>query len=216
MSPDLLERKFRDAGVRLRLAMGLDWFAIAVGRGRGGEFVALAPGDAEVEVVAVDRARAQLVLLVRTVDGVGRRAKRWFLCGRDEGSLFVAGVPRPAGVALNSVAAAHEALKPEILRRRGREFVRQGDWFFLPRPDLPLDLGGARRRVRLGRWRGNPHVVDHLLGDERQFSPWFFRAGRGTVLARGFVRHRQHRPLHLRCWHEVLPNAAVGAVAGGD
>src|SRR3989304_2027855 len=53
----------------------------------------------------------------------------------------------------------------------GRAALRQGDWFFVPCPWVRRDLTGIRKRVRLGF--GNPHVVDYLVGDERQFSTGF-------------------------------------------
>ncbi|HVR29968.1 MAG TPA: hypothetical protein VMS86_10595 [Thermoanaerobaculia bacterium] len=54
-----------------------------------------------------------------------------------------------------------------------------------------------------------------LFVNERQFGSWFGRGtGSGTVFARGFVRHRDYRAIHLRCWRQVLPNAA-GRASGG-
>jgi hypothetical protein len=32
------------------------------------------------------------------------------------------------------------------------------------------------------------------------------------VFARGFVRHPEHKPIHLRSWHLVLPNSASKAM----
>ena len=230
VSPEILERKFREVGVPLHLVADRSWFTITVGRNRTGEWITLSPGDAEVVVMDADREHHQLLLLAKTSDAYGGRTKQKILCGQDERSLFTVAVPGLGGAAVNTVAAAHEALKPAEIRtaesreatrrrprRRGRglAFVRQGDWFFVPHPDLPLDLPGARKRVHLGRGGGNSHVVDYLRGDERQFYSQFARSfGSGPVYARGFVRHREHRPIHLRCWHEVFPNTAIRAPGG--
>lgn len=226
MSPELLERKFDEVGVPLELVPDREWFAINVGRNRAGEWITLSPGDAEVEVMDADRAHRQLLLLVKSENAFGRRGKSKILCGRDERTLFAVTVPGQLRSPVNTVAAAHEALKPAELRiaatRAGRgprhrrpKFVRQGDWFFVPRPDLPRDLLGTRKKVHLGNTGGNPHIVDYLRGDERRFRDWLGRElAWGPVLARGFVRHRDHRTIHLRCWHEVFPNAASSAPGG--
>ena len=230
MSWEAVERRFREAGVPLRL-VELPWFRVDVERNRGGERILLCPARASVQVMDADAGQEQLLLLVKDRDGYGRPTKQKILCGRDERSLFAVTVPNRFGVAVNTVAAAHEALKPAELRadeseaggrrgrgvarrRKGRAALRQGDWFFVPCPWVRRDLTGIRKRVRLGF--GNPHVVDYLVGDERQFSTGFGwgRFGTSGVLARGFVRHREHRPLNLRCWHRVLPNAAIRAPGG--
>lgn len=228
MSREQIEREFRVIGVRLHLEGEWSHFAIGVSRDRPGERITLSPGKASVQVIDVDRGHAQLLLLVRTADPGRRWATQKILCGRDERSLFAVRVPVRFGATVNSVTAAHEALKPEELRaagprtgrrsgRRGPAFVRQGDWFFVSRPHLPHDLLGARKRVRLNRGSGNSHVVDLLCGDERQFYSWFGRGVRpGPVFARGFVRHHEHRPIRLRCWHQVFPNAALGQSGGFD
>lgn len=228
VSPEVLERRFREIGVRFELSDRRPWFGIAVGRDRGGERIVLTPGESSVQVIDADREQEQLLLLVKDRDGYGRRTTQQILCGRDERSLFAVRVPARFGAPVNKVAAAHQALKPAEIRaaeagegrrrgprrrRRGPAFVRQGDWFFVPLPHLPPDLIGMRKRVRLGRGGGNAHVVDYLCGDEHQFNQFagFFPR---AVVARGFVRHREHRPIHLRCWHRVLPNAANSAPGG--
>ncbi len=226
MDTELLERKFSKVGIPVRVLPDRSWFGIDVGRNAAREWIALSPGEADVQVIDADAVHHQVLLLVKSVDGLGRRTKEKILAGRDERSLFavrVFGGPRRT---LNTVAAAHEALMPEPLRgtgshgrrvpryRRPRP-VRQGDWFFLPCPGLPRDMPGAVRKGRLGIVGGRFHVADLLLGDPRTIRlPTFSLLPVHRVYARGFVRHPEHRPLHLPCWHEVFPNMA-GRSAGG-
>lgn len=235
MSSDVLERRFREAGVPLRLESDRRWFGVRVGRSTSKEWISLSPGDSEVTVMDAEPELRQLLLLVKDTDGLGRRSTQKFLCGQDERNLFAVRVTRYRGP-LNRVLDAHEALKPEALRnpersrrprmRRGQRrrppryrdpgFLRQGDWFFEPRPWIEHDCPGIQRRVRLGFSGGNAHLVDYLLGNPRDLfaapRPSWMSGGR--VFARGFVRHREHRPIHLRCWHLVYPNSAAQAFGG--
>ena len=227
MTTELLERKFRDVGVPLQL-LDHSWFGINVRRGAAGERIALSTGDSSVEVMDADRDHAQLLLLIKTDWGSGRTRKSKILCGRDERSLFAVGVRSTIGVPVNSVATAHEALKPPELRepeggrrRRGHrrqrppDFVRQGDWFFVPHPSIPLQTSGIRKRQRLAQVGGNAHLVEYLLGDPRTLiSPWPGVAPHGVVYARGFVRHPEHRTIRLRGWHRVLPNLETHSASG--
>ena len=223
MNLDILKRKFREVGVPLELRPERDWFGINVGRDRGREWINLAIGDSSVEVMNADADHRQLLLLVKAQNAWGGESKRKILCGRDEISLFSVQVTGPGPI--NTVAAAHEALKPVELRappgkRRGPRYrdpqvIRQGDWFFLPRPDLGCEAWpGTRKNARLSNG-GNPHIVEYLHGpiDEVFIRPSLFTE-RGHAFARGFVRHQDHRPIRLPCWHRVLPNAAMPAPGG--
>jgi hypothetical protein len=77
--------------------------------------------------------------------------KQKFLCGHDERHWFVCAVP---GNSVTNVVNAMEALQPaEVrgavsqkvkrsknrLRRRNEAFVRQGEWFFIPTPELVVN-----------------------------------------------------------------------------
>ncbi len=211
MSWEVIERRFREAGVPVRRREAF-WFRADVDREGPREWIRLALADAEVQVIDTDPGHRQVLLLVHEPNRAPRMRAQKILCGRDEQHLFVVGVPNPAGVAVNSVAAAHRALKPPELQeaeRRNRKVVRQGEWFFEPWPQVTWELSAVRRRVRLGG--RNPHIVDHLSGDTRQFfvGAWWGDRNFAPVLARGFVRHRDHRPLNLRCWHRVLRNTGI-------
>jgi len=214
MSWDPLARRFREIGVPVRFA-DRGWFSVDVDRSGRRERIRLSPGDAQLHVMDSDRDRRQLLLQARRgPDWAGRRqAPLKLLVGQDERQLFSVTVPSWRRV-VNTVAAAHEALKPDAVRAAGRKAVRQGEWFFVPFPWIG-ERYGIRRRVRLG-WR-NPHVIDQVLGNPsdlfggRPRNSW----SSGAVYARGFVRHREHRPLHLRCWHRIYLNTA-GVVSGGS
>ncbi len=224
MSTELLEEKFRDIGVPLRIGRVRPWFGVNIGRSCGREWIELSPGDSAVEVMDADPRHRQLLLLVKDTDGWGRRTKEKILCGQDERSLFSVRIVGRG--AINTVASAHEALKPAELRLRPGEgrppryrhprFIRQGEWFFVPRPDLGVEpWPGTTKNGRLSNG-GKPHVVDYLHGNVRDLfsAPPIWSWQVRNVFARGFVRHADHRTINLPCWHRVLVNTAVPAAGG--
>src|SRR6202043_2415371 len=117
---------------------------------RNGEFfevVSPEGTDPEVAVLDVQPADRHLLLMVR--EG-GEKHK--YLCGHDERHWFVAAIPESAPV--GTVQAAKEALKPAEVqavqarkglragarnRRKNAAYRRQGEWFFVPAPDLKVD-----------------------------------------------------------------------------
>lgn len=170
-----------------------------------------------------------------------------FLCGQDERHLFVAAIP--AVPHSQNVAQAVEALKPQIvldaqetvslkpherMERRTRAYVRQGEWFFVPRPELDYDPDELVTNEPLSRGNGSkPHMVDQVVryGGEKVFvsdvAPagltgeqlaewcrqhphrriaWTERVRGATVFARGKVRHSDHETIELETWHEVAMN----------
>ncbi|MBI4024481.1 MAG: hypothetical protein HY360_05835 [Verrucomicrobia bacterium] len=95
-----------------------------------------------------------------------------FLCGHDERHWFVAATPGGS-----TVAEAKEALKPPFVRqiqsnvqlkakdrhsRKNAAFVRQGEWFFIPCPDLVVADRLVLKNEPLRRGRGKPHIVQFL------------------------------------------------------
>src|SRR5260370_14647742 len=72
-----------------------------------------------------------------------------FLCGHDERHWFTAAIPQEPEIA--DIAAAKQALKPDLVRtrekrkRRGKHprrsdvFMRQGEWFFIPWAHARID-----------------------------------------------------------------------------
>src|SRR5688572_14108073 len=158
MYAEQLIKSFHNIGAELRVELGerRGDFVFDIERHRNGErFLLRIPERlAEfIEFYAVDiRPKHRHLLLVsRQRLALSDPEKRKFLCGHDERHWFVASVPRAESV--SSVEQAMEALKPaaavvsqrrnrvDAKRRNARRnagFVRQGEWFFIPRPDLSL------------------------------------------------------------------------------
>ena len=109
-----------------------------------------------------------LLLLVRSAEG----RKSRFLMGRDEKHWFVAAIPNAAPV--GSVRQAVECLKPGEVRlrqvglsrkvsnrRKNTAFLRQGEWFFIPAPDLAPDPLRILYNEPISRGKGGkPHVLE--------------------------------------------------------
>ena len=176
---DTLEGKFARIGARMKLADGTGprrrlgvAVALDVRSDRRGEFfevIRRADAEAEVEVLDVQAADRHLLLLVRD-----RGEKSKFLCGHDERHWFVAAVPESAPV--GTVRAAKEALKPAEVRaaqaraglgvragnrRKNAANRRQGEWFFIPAPDLKVDEKLILHDEPITRGNGGkPHRVD--------------------------------------------------------
>lgn len=262
MDTDMLIEKFARMGARARLVEPSRsiWrpsptFRIDIGHDRKGEFFDLTLNPDGLESVKVTDLRPRDRHLLLQVDhrnsGEGRQK---FLCGHDERHWFVAAVPEAARAA--DVRTAKEALKPEVvqthqasvglkaregLKRKNRAFVRQGEWFFLPRPDVRVDHKLLLRREPLSRGAGSkPHVVDELVrigGEtvyvshlhptgltEAEHDQWVKRNGtrrvnfrimrrNAGVFVRGKVRHPDHKTIVLNVWHEVAMNTEPQARA---
>src|SRR4029077_12514723 len=124
--------------------------ALDIQSDRHGEFFEITQRrdtPAPIEVLDDQPGDRHLLLLGR--DG---NEKHKFLCGHDERHWFVAAVPESAPV--GTVRAAKEALKPAEVqaaqarrglrtearnRRKNAAYRRQGEWFFVPAPDLKVD-----------------------------------------------------------------------------
>lgn len=190
--------------------------------------------------------------------GQFRRSVAWipprFLCGHDERAWFVAAIPEEARAA--DVPRAMEALKPPMVReaqeraglrrrdrsrRRNAAFVRQGEWFFLPRPERSFPQATCLRHEPLRRGNGKPHIAEWCarFGGQTVFvgpgepngisEQAFFRRWRNEptfrrndwrsmradmqVFVRGRVRHPDHATIVLKCWHEVVMNTENLAAA---
>jgi len=130
-----------------------------------------------------------------------------YLCGHDEQHWFVASLPFDRQT--TTVRGAMEALKPAVVlreqkrkgvkhrrhRRKTAAYVRQGEWFFLPRPKMHVgEL--AIRNGQLVRGAGKPHRVE-----------WLYRpADRDETFVRGAVSHPDHKTIYLQVWHRVVQN----------
>jgi hypothetical protein len=218
MATETLERRFAAIGARVKVVKGprprlYPWLPtglLDVAVDTRGEYFQLRgwPGIA-VSVLDQDRDDRCLLLFVR----VGRERSR-FLCGFDERHWFVAALPEAAG-GIGSIEAAKAALQPELVRqavarrrpkdrfaRRNVAYIRQGEWFFLPRWSLEVDERSVRHDLPLRRAEGKPHVLElaYVHVD-------------GQLFARGAVRHPDHATVALHGWHRVLGNTETKARA---
>lgn len=241
-------------GARFRISgpAGNRWnretnYAIDIQKDRKGEFFELRiPGeikeDIEVDVLQKTPDERHLLLLVRK-HGPQQQKDR-FLCGHDERSWFVAAVPGNA----STVAQAREALKPAAVRaaqgrarvsarkgnlRKNGAFRRQGEWFFVPAPELVVDPKSILRNEPIRRGGGKAHMLQEACrsGGERVYvhpkhpngvlereykailargstarSEWRVMTRNAAVYARGAVRHPDHKTITLHCWHRVHMN----------
>ncbi|HET6249066.1 MAG TPA: hypothetical protein VFE47_15315 [Tepidisphaeraceae bacterium] len=178
-----------------------------------------------------------------------------FLCGHDERFWFAAAVPEKARV--KDIAAAKDALKPpevwEAIRennvpseernlRKTAAFVRQGEWFFIPRAGLSFGPDEIVADAPLSRGEGKPHVCQFLhrtalpqlfvnrwhprgltfgqvksLPPNERYDQWRRVQRKPRVHVRGAVMHPDHATVFLPTWHQAVANTendARGMQAG--
>lgn len=195
----------------------------------------------EYQVIDLQPRMRHLLLMARTETG-----KQKFLCGHDERHWFVCAVP---GSSVSNVVNAMEALQPifvrgavhrrvkrvkDRLRRKNKAFVRQGEWFFVPVPNLIVNPKSILKNEPVSRGFGKPHMCQfmyrtggevvwvskrHPLGVSREryrelittipeASHWGWRQmmREPTVYVRGRVWHPDHKTIVLNDWHRVLMN----------
>jgi hypothetical protein len=254
MNGELLKNRFARMGARLKVQeraardrAGSDAnLAVDVQRDGKGEFfeIRVRPMmDVRLEVVDVQPAERHLLLLAEE----GSR-KLKFLCGHDERQWFVAAVPEQEGAA--TVQTAREALKPAEVRRaqvyqkiktedrkrrKTEVYVRQGEWFFLPAPDVAVEEWLILRNEPLSRGAGSkPHTAEfcYRLGGQTVYvcrqrprglaeaaynrlletrpgaRNWGWQVMRRDpqVYVKGRVNHADHKTIVLPFWHRVLMN----------
>lgn len=258
MDTTLITSKFERLGARatIRPLVRNRWrqtagpVVIDIGHDRHGEFFDIqANDDADVDVLDVQPKDRHLLLMVRQPAERLHQpdTKDKFLCGHDERHWFVAGVPEKAPV--STVVTAKEALKPDVvrsreqgkkgkrkkrLRRKTDAFVRQGEWFFIPAPDVKVNEKMIFTSEPISRGRGKPHMVEELyreggttvyvcgrhpnglttdeyrklLKRTPEATKWGWRAmARDPVVyVRGRVWHPDHATIRLDGWHRVEMN----------
>jgi len=263
---DHLDRKFGEMGARVRvrspevrtvfLRRGrtheIRPLVLNIARDGRGEYfdVALNRDAVTLQVLDVRPQWRHLLLMSRSQE---TGAKEKFLCGHDERAWFVAAVP---GRKASTVPTAMEALKPQPvraaqayaelpirdrLRRKNDAFIRQGEWFFIPAPQIVVPQEKVLSREPIRRSNGKPHWVQNLYRDggdtvyvssnhpngllEREYRELLKRepsaaTGRWQVMrrdarvyARGAVSHADHATIYLHGWHRVLMNTESKAPA---
>ena len=196
----------------------------------------------EYEVVDLRPEMRHLLLL-------GRRGgqKEKYLCGHDERHWFVCAVP---GASVSGVLTALESLQPPRVRaavrenlrrqknrfrRRNEAFVRQGEWFFIPQPDLVVPERLMLRDEPLSRGGGSkPHTCQFAYRSggvsvmvcgrypqgltQAQYRGLLAANPKAANLnwrpmmrdpafyARGRVWHKDHKTVVLDVWHRVAMN----------
>jgi hypothetical protein len=208
-------RQFEAMGARARVLLTGLRFELDIITDRNGElFEVRVPQDGTVimRVDDVEKRNRQLLLAVRNPT---HQWSQRFLCGHDERDWFVAALPKKPEA--TSVKEAFEALKPRAVlaaqewmgiprrqrqRRHTAAYLRQGEWFFVPRSELIVEPRQVRHKDILVRARGTPHIVE-----------WLYRPSGSTALfARGTVSHPDHKDIQLKLWHQVYRNREVEAV----
>jgi hypothetical protein len=256
MDIELLQQKFRRLGTRVQItevagrsrrSAGID-----IRTDKRGEYfdICVEPNDrVDYEVVDLRPEMRHLLLLARRENS----RKEKYLCGHDERHWFVCAVPERRGIV--SVVAAMEALQPaEVraavartvsrtkvrLRRHNQAFVRQGEWFFIPNPDVIVNAKLVRRNEPISRGRGSkPHICQFLYRDGGEAVMVCSRYPAGVAIEQyrrivkakpkairwnwmtmqrnaaayvcGRVSHPDHRTIVLDDWHRVLMNTEYDA-----
>ena len=196
----------------------------------------------EYEVVDIRPQLRHLLLMSRRDN-----RKQKFLCGHDERHWFVCAVP---GDSVTNVVKAMEALQPAEVRgavtrkvkrhknrfrRRNEAFVRQGEWFFIPAPELevkpklvmrnePISRGGVSKSHMcqfLYRTGGElvyvcRHYPQGLTADKHasllnskpvaRTWKWIRMQRNAAAYVSGRVSHPDHKTIVLDGWHRVLMN----------
>lgn len=252
-----IAKKFEKMGARVKVRQadsaitprfnGSNTFRVDVRKDKEGTFFDLLVGKAvEVSVLDVQPKDRHLVLLARTP---GTRThdpddKAKFLCGHDERDWFVAAVPENRPV--SSVQTAKQALKPKAVvdaeaqagvkpgkrqKRRNNARIRQGEWFFIPAPNVEVNENLILKNEPLVRGRvGKPHLAQYAYrtgGVTVYVGPGYpngvteatyknmdttkralLRPMRrdARVYVKGTIRHSDHKTIHLDGWHLVEMN----------
>lgn len=211
---------------------------------RGERFDLMLDRGSRVQVLDVQSTDRHLLLLID---------KARFLCGHDERHWFVAAIPETTRA--KTVRGAKEALMPPAVRkslarhnvkqsnrhrRRNDAFVRQGEWFFIPEPELRISMQLALLNEPIRRGAGKPHIVQYvfrkggvpvyvssvapngfkeskyrawLRNHPREKVAWTVMRRNARVFAKGKVRHPDHKTIRLNCWHRVEMNTETKAKA---
>jgi hypothetical protein len=257
MDAVILTRKFNSLGARLRLGrLDRGDVRLDIGHDDAGEYFDLRVNDRWVDALEVIDAKPRerhLLLMAKTRETSGRESKEKFLCGYDERHWFVAAVPNGGA---STVRSAMEALKPAPVRqaqtrkrvrfskrnrRKNDAFVRQGEWFFVPAPELVVDPKLVLHGEPIQRGRGKPHRCEFLYrtGGEpvyvsnkypRALTPsqyadllkrkphvrdfgWRLMRRSAVAYVKGRISHPDHKTVLLRCWHRVEMNTEFQAPA---
>lgn len=175
-----LEKKFAEMGARIKMVRAENRlvahrrFRLATQRRRDpGYDIDVIQARRSADESFVIRARTSINPIVLNAEPRQRHlllqvgAER-YLCGHDERHWFVAGVPSSATTVRNAILA----LRPEdveqprgreqLFKRRTKSCVRQGEWFFVPVPDLQVPANLILKHEPIRRGRNQPHICQEL------------------------------------------------------
>lgn len=201
--------------------------------------------EAPISMVIQDVQPEQKHLLVQIVGG-GQSRK--FLIGHDERHYFAAGVEPNTRDVLDAMhklqppevrEKAQKLPKKERFSRHNEVFKRQGEWFFVPTPELDMLKVAPKAFLidePLRRGRSKPHVcetmyrtggVDVLFHqqhapngismeefqkldvDKTRVGGWRKMRRDAHVYVKGKVSHPDHTTLILKGWHRVYMSGEV-------
>lgn len=185
------------------------------------------------------------LLLTAQPTSFGQSERSVFLCGHDERAWFAAAIPEDASA--RTVQQAKDALKPQEVwdamkqfgvpteerdQRHTAAFVRQGEWFFIPFPDMEIHWDSVVFNEPIRRGAGKPHLCEAMYRqsgvnvyvcdeypngltraqflslpvNQRRLMKWEERVRDADVFVRGRIRHHDHATIHLPFWHKVVMN----------
>ena len=181
MDINQLDRKFRRMGARVRVGTLADRtvrddrrVAIDIRRDAEGEYFEIRVPERDAPRVDAVDVRPRLRHLLLMVRARGAARSRSSSAATTSAHWFVAAVPEAARVGDRphgqggpqarrgpAVALRHGVRPRDRNRRKNAAYVRQGEWFFLPQPDLRPDAAmvlrdepsaaGQRRQAAPGR-----------------------------------------------------------------
>jgi len=244
-----IQEKFSQMGARVDVRLDQRTpFRVDVRRDAAGErFELRHPPGVDVRVLDARPTDRHLLLAARNFM---TSQELTFLCGHDERSWFVAAIPESARA--ETVQEAKDALKPPEVwdsihetqlpfdqrdTRRNAAFLRQGEWFFLPRPWMEVDDSDVLRDEPIRRGFAKPHLCEFLyrMGGEtvyvsheypngitlqqrrrlarreRRRQRWVLMTRDARVFVRGAIRHDDHDTITLGYWHLVVMNTETQA-----
>lgn len=178
-----------------------DGHTIDVQKDRSGKevFILTASSASPVQVSVLNKdVPGRHVLLMVTPSGeMTLREKKArthkYLCGHDERRFFVAEVDS----SVTTVSSAKDALKPSVVhvaeekqgvrkksrhKHRNEAMIRQGEWFFLPMPDMEVPQREILKNEPMRRGRSRPHIAEECYrsGGERVYVSSAFPNGLTT------------------------------------
>lgn len=180
MDIHVIEKHFKKIGARVKFGSTRWLSVIDILEDQKGEYFDIKVyfrERIEYEVINLQKDMRHLLLIARRAWG-----KEKFLCGFDERHWFVAAVP---GRSVTNVKNAMEALQPAEVKatisqkvrrnkkrflRRNEAFIRQGEWFFVPRPDLDVNPSFVKPIFKyepISRdLLSKPHICEEVFREE--------------------------------------------------